>query len=202
MSRAFDPAERIQTKRHFERLRGWAATVLLAVALSVLCALLLEAVLVFIVVALGAMDWHRGWIDDRFTKTIAWLQGMPVLGIVFGGIARLKDWFPANSSARDIVVLAITAYPLAVWAAARVGPALVARYDDETPSQPAPDPSVCAGLAHLALTNKPRGGDCASGVWAKQGLETAHGGVLTPCRSTGDITHRSRVGCHVFCNSQ
>ncbi|MCI0150184.1 hypothetical protein KNO81_30340 [Paraburkholderia sediminicola] len=132
MAKVFDASDRIQAKRHQKRLHGWIATMFVAIALSILCALVLEVALLVAGAAVGVVDWHRAWIDVRFTKTTEWLQGVPVLGIVFGGIARLKDRFPANSFARDILVLAVTVYPFVLWAAARVGPALVARYDDET----------------------------------------------------------------------
>lgn len=124
-------SEAIQTKRRFERLQDWLATLAVAGILTGIVALLIEGLVALAGLAMGDTAWHRSWVDQLLAASIEWLGGVPLLGPIVALLGP-KDWLPAKGYLRDLIALGLALYPLTLIPARRIGPTLIARYDDET----------------------------------------------------------------------
>jgi hypothetical protein len=126
MSRALQQHRRIDRAK--DLLAGLAVSVVLALALAAA----IEAVLFAIGMVLGDAFWHRGWVEAVLKQILAWLEGLPLLGTVVSSlIDPQRGWLPEPGAWRDILILGL---PLAVpcyWVGSRIGPTLIARFDEE-----------------------------------------------------------------------
>jgi hypothetical protein len=133
-------SEAIQKRRRADRFTDWLAGLAVALVLAVVLAAAAEAMASLVGWVLGEADWHRGWLEARLKKSFDWLEGAPVIGVFASMLIDPKHgWLPGPGAWRDIFVLALALFAPCLWAGVRIGPALIARYDDEAlrPTPPA-----------------------------------------------------------------
>ena len=111
--------------------KDWLATVLTATLLALLLAALAEGLLALAGLLAGDPAWLRGWLDRRLAAGIAWLEPRAATGWLVTLLQRLKDWLAKDSLWHDVTALGLGLLPLALPVAKRIGPILIARYDDE-----------------------------------------------------------------------
>ncbi len=119
-------------------IRDWCGVLVIAAALSLAAALLVE-VLVLVVGALsGHPDLLKGWVGKQMESLVEWLCGLPVLGALLPEPAKLTAWLPGGGVARDLAVL-VAGFFLPLLKPARVlSRWLLAPYPDETLSRATP----------------------------------------------------------------
>lgn len=125
-------SEAIQAKRLRERFQDFLATLAVTGFLTAAVALLCEGLIVLAGLALGDPAWHRSWVDQRLAHVLEWLRGVPVLGAFVGIFGQPNTWLPSGGIPRDLIALFVTLYGPILYLTHRIGPTLIARYDDET----------------------------------------------------------------------
>lgn len=123
--------EALHAKRRADKLKDYGATLVVALILALLCALLLEGLAVLVGAVTGNPAWHRTWVDERLGKGIEGLQALPPLIWLAELLAALRAWLPPQGFARDVLAFALGSFPLGLVPAKHIGPTLIARYDDE-----------------------------------------------------------------------
>ena len=123
-------SEAIRSKWSSEQFREGLGTGVVAgfLALSMACST--EGLLILGGALLGNPEWHRSGVDQRLEASIAWIRDVPILGPLVASLGSLKDWLPSNGHMRGLSVFGLAFFPLMLVPARRLGPTLVARYDN------------------------------------------------------------------------
>ncbi len=124
-------SEPFQERRRADKAKDLFAGLAFAVASALVLAALVEFVVSCIGWALGDGNWHRPWVDARLKSSLEWMDGAPMLGPASSLLSSPPGWLPGPGAWRDILVLAILLFTPCWWIGARVGPALIARFDED-----------------------------------------------------------------------
>ena len=152
-------SEAIQSKRRSEQFRDGLGTVVVAGLLAVSMACMTEGLIMLWGALLGDPDWHRSAVDQRLAASIAMLAGVPILGPLAAWLGSLKDGLPFNGYVRDVFAFGLAFFPLMLVPGRRLGPTLIARYDDEMLR---PSPTGDYGLCWAGPT-----GDAQVDAWQR-----------------------------------
>ncbi len=125
-------SELVQARRRSDAIKDWATTLLVAAAMAVVVALAVELVLLAVGFLIGDLYWHREKINLLSINIVEWLTAIPILGWLIAVLGGLTYWPTETGFKQDLLAFTIAAYFVALAPAKRVGPALIARYDDET----------------------------------------------------------------------
>ena len=123
----------IQSKRRSEQFRDGLSTVVVAGLLAISMACITEGLLMLWGALMGDPAWHRSWVDQQ----IEWLAGVPILGPPIAWLCNPRDGLPSNGYVRDLLAFGLAFFPLMLVPGRRLGPTLIARYDDEVLRPPA-----------------------------------------------------------------
>ncbi len=131
-------SENVQRLRRHEKIRDWCGALVIAAALSLAAALLVEVLVLAAGVLSGHPDLLKGWVGKQMESLVEWLCGLPVLGALLPEPAKLTAWLPGGGVARDLAVL-VAGFFLPLLTPARVlSRRLLAPYPDETLSRATP----------------------------------------------------------------
>lgn len=152
-------SEVMQTKQRSEQLREGLSTVLVAGFLALSIAIVTEALLMLWSTLRGDPEWHRHWVDQRLAASSEWLAGLPALGPLAAWLGGLKEVLPSQGDVRNVLIFGLALFPWMLVPGRRIGPALIARYDNEMLRPP---PTVDLGLRWAGPT-----GDAQVDAWQR-----------------------------------